>query len=295
MKRHFIWVLAVLVFGCFFMIYSISLAADEEWTKKADMPTARDVLSTSVVNDKIYAIGGENGPDLSTVEEYDPVKDTWTKKADMPTARQALNTSTVNGKIYAVGGITQNPWVTLSTVEEYDPVKDSWTKKADMPTKRFALSTCVINGKIYAIGGVSWNGQDWIPFSSVEEYDPVTDTWTKKTDMPAARGVLSSSVVNGQIYVIGGAIKIASAFSKVEIYDPIMDRWKAGTDMPTARRYLSTSAVNGKIYAIGGSTAVDACLNAVEEYTPEGWPFKQQSVFPQEKLATSWGEIKSKQ
>jgi len=46
--------------------------AMDTWVKKADMPTARSCY-TSVVNGKIYAIGGYNGNRiLSTVEEYDP-------------------------------------------------------------------------------------------------------------------------------------------------------------------------------------------------------------------------------
>jgi RNA polymerase sigma-70 factor (ECF subfamily) len=43
------------------------------WTAKDDMPTARHGLSTSLVNGKIYAIGGRTGAnELSIVEEYTP-------------------------------------------------------------------------------------------------------------------------------------------------------------------------------------------------------------------------------
>ncbi|MEK7397060.1 MAG: sigma-70 family RNA polymerase sigma factor, partial [Candidatus Poribacteria bacterium] len=57
---------------------------------------------------------------------------------------------------------------------------DTWTKKADMPTARGRLSACSINGKIYAICGARVGG----PLSTVEEYDPVTDKWTRKADKP---------------------------------------------------------------------------------------------------------------
>ena len=43
----------------------------DTWTKRTDMPTARNYLSTGAVNGKIYAIGGTDGGYLSTVEEYD--------------------------------------------------------------------------------------------------------------------------------------------------------------------------------------------------------------------------------
>ncbi|MFQ6042248.1 MAG: hypothetical protein ACE5PV_15440 [Candidatus Poribacteria bacterium] len=38
---------------------SISLAEEDKWTKKADMPTARADMRASVVDGKIYVIGGQ--------------------------------------------------------------------------------------------------------------------------------------------------------------------------------------------------------------------------------------------
>ena len=97
---------------------SMSSAVDGSWTVKADMPTARIYLSTSVVNRKIYAIGGASRREvsISTVEEYDPVTDTWTAKSPMPTRRWGLSTSTVKGKIYAIGGAEGYPGSPSKTV-----------------------------------------------------------------------------------------------------------------------------------------------------------------------------------
>jgi hypothetical protein len=141
-------------------------AEGDTWVKKAEMPTARVDLSTSVVNGIIYAIGGRwNDIFLQTVEAYDPKTDTWTKKADMPTPRQGLSTCVVDGIIYAIGGWNNSH---LATVEAYDPKMDIWTKKTDMPNKRVWLSTSVVDGIIYAIGGQKIG----VEFSTVETYDP---------------------------------------------------------------------------------------------------------------------------
>ena len=77
----------------------------------------------------------------------------------------------------------------------------------------------MLNGKIYAIGGARvWPGQ---AVSTVEEYDPATDTWTTKAPMPTARRSLSTSVVNGKIYAIGGKEATTGvAVARVEEYDP---------------------------------------------------------------------------
>jgi N-acetylneuraminic acid mutarotase len=251
----------------------------DPWSTKTSMPTARVDLTSSVVNGKIYAIGGWVRGSLATVEEYDPSTDTWTTKTSMPAARDDLTSSVVNGKIYAIGG-----WYggsTLATVEEYDPSTDTWTTKTSMPTARALLTSSVVNGKIYVIGG--WSiGTIW---ATVEEYDPSTDTWTTKTSMPTARVDLTSSVVNGKIYVIGGG-----GAATVEEYDPSTDTWTTKTSMPTARGALTSSVVNGKIYAIGGLFRESSdSLATVEEYDPstDTWTTKTSLPTARDGLTSS--------
>jgi N-acetylneuraminic acid mutarotase len=118
---------------------------------------------------------------------------------------------------------------------------------------------------------------------TVTSYDPKTDKWTEKTDMPTPRWGLSTCVVNNKIYAIGGN-KGNAALSAVEIYDPATDKWAKETDMPTARYDLSASVVNGKIYAIGGHGVI------VEEYDT-GF-ISPRSLDPEGKLAVTWGGIK---
>jgi N-acetylneuraminic acid mutarotase len=129
----------------------------DSWTVRTDMPTARGSLGTVTLGDKIYAIGGSNtGNDssLAIVEVYDPVDDTWTTRASMPTARQSFGAvAASNGRIYVIGGWKY--WSDyVATVEEYDPVTDTWAIRASMPTARYMLDAAeASNGKIYAIGG----------------------------------------------------------------------------------------------------------------------------------------------
>ena len=259
-----------------------------KWTKKADMPTTRTSTSASVVNGRIYVIGGGKDKVFSRVEEYNPATDTWTKKADMPTARGWFSTSELDGKIYAIGGIPDFN-VSFSTVEEYDPATDIWTKKADMPTARGALSTSAVNGKIYAIGGALGAPVLLAATSIVEEYDPATDRWTKRTDMPTPRWGLSTSVVNGKIYAIGGWRAGGFSTTTVEEYDPTTDTWTNKADMPTARAYLSTSAANGKIYAIGGALNPNVSVSTVEVYEPatDTWTKKADMLTARMCLSTS--------
>jgi N-acetylneuraminic acid mutarotase len=299
-KMNTIRIYKVVVVAVLLSMASTSLATENSWTRKADMPTARFGLSTCVVDGKIYAIGGGKtayGAYLSTVEEYDLATDTWTKKADMPTARNGHAAGVVNGKIYVIGG-EPSAQASLQTVEEYDPATDEWTKKADMPTRRTFLCASAVNGKIYAIGGVI-AGEPAVPnryTSAVEEYDPATDTWTKKADMPTQRSCFSACVVDAKIYVIGGETDSIHSppISTVEEYDPTTDTWTSKANMPTARAFLSTIAVDGKIYAIGGGVWPGTVFSTVEEYDPNMDTWATKPDMPTARLILSTSAVNGK-
>ena len=159
--------------------------------------------------------------------------------------------------------------VFLGTASICSAVEYVWTQKANMPTPRWSHTSAVVNGKIYIIGG-SASEPNWKCLSTVEEYDPITDTWTRKADMPTARGWISpsSAVVDGKIYVIGGSDDIIWDLPIVEEYDPLTDTWTRKADMPTPRWCLATVAHEGKIYAIGGGPSDYDALDIVEVYDP---------------------------
>jgi len=277
--------------------------ATDTWMTRADMPNPRASHVAAAVDGVIYAIGGWGlgEPDLSTVEAYDLATDTWTTKADMPTARALSDIAVVDGQIYVIGGVageTVQENRALSTVEAYDPATDTWTKKADMPTARLDLAACVVDGRIYATGGFPLWPEDAAEdaLSTVEVYDPATDTWTQAPDMPRARFTHSASVVAGKLYIIGGVGDPAHArgrkgYSTVDVYDLATDTWTTAADYPTASCKFATGVVEGKIYIIGGWYGAGAILSTVEEFDP-GLPGDISSVSPAGKLLETWGQIK---
>ena len=154
----------------------------------------------------------------------------------------------------------------------------TWTRKTDMPTARYVIAVCAVDGIIYAIGGGLSSGCVFVP--PVEAYDPVTDTWIEKNDMPTAKNP-SASVVDGIIYVIGGRDVQFRYLSTVESYDPAADAWKEKADMPTARDCPATCAVDGIIYAIGGHTDPnETVLSTVEAYDPDADVWEKKKGMP---------------
>ena len=189
----------------------------DTWAKKADMPTARLGLATAVVGGKVYTIGGAESFFFPSgaVEVYDPATDTWAKKADMPNPRWGLSAVAVASKIFVSGGAIDNSHQKYTDMMEmYDPKTDTWTPKAKMPTDYFNVGFSFVNsGKIYAIGGQKWKGRDkdgrlnegWTLHWTVFEYDIEKNKWTRLNDkLPTERSILSTVVVNGIIYAIGG-------------------------------------------------------------------------------------------
>lgn len=305
------WTLCVLIICPLLVINIDLLVADGNWTRKTDMPTVRSYFSTSPVNRKVVVIGGKKqlemdefgDTSLSTVEMYDSETDTWERRADMPTARAHVSTSVVDGKIYAIGGaevkeIQQglgiaNEVKQLPTVEMYDPVTDTWTQKADMPTAR-STSTCVVDGKIYAVGRstLATNRLDkkktW-RLKTVEVYDPSTDTWTKAQSMKHARDGLTTCVVDGKIYAIGGMgwpqipNQAGPFLSIVEVFNTKTNQWREKAEMLAPKAIHTTTVVNGKIYVIGGffqSNGLFTNSSTIEIYDPAADLWNQKSEIP---------------
>jgi len=130
-----------------------------------------------------------------------------------------------------------------------------------------AHSLCEVDGKLYAIGGYPIANAEGL--KTVEIYDPETDTWEQKTEMPGPRFGGAAVIIGQKIYVIGGAMGY-DAQSVVEVYDPVSDTWSTGTSLPEPR-IGSASTIKGKIYFTGGMLTVTPPHPAVawvEEYTP---------------------------
>jgi len=258
---------SMLIILCILCFTSISWA-QLGWETKAPMPTARGWLTTSVVNNNIYAIGGalDIGSNLDAVEAFNPLTNTWITKTPMPTPRGCAAACAVDGIIYVFGG----GWYTVySTVQAYDPSNDTWTTKSPMPTARSGLSVCVVDGIIYAISGFT-DLNTHTGTNTVEAYNPKTDTWSTKAPIPTPRAYFATSVVNGIIYAITGFDRMsAPSLSNVEAYDPVSDVWTIKNDMPDPRAGMTSHTFDGKIYCFGGvAYGGGPCYSTISKYDP---------------------------
>jgi N-acetylneuraminic acid mutarotase len=231
--------------------------ATDTWTTKAPMLTARDAAAAGVIDGKLYVAGGlDDSHNVShLLEVYDPGTDTWTTARSMSPGLCYAAAGVIDGKLYVAGGPSETSGQSsVDTLEVYDPATDTWTTAASMSTARTTLAGAVVDDKLYAAGGVMSNSMGFSYVSTLEAYDPASNSWTTVASMPIARSSAAAAAIDGKLYVVGGGSNVG-IFDTLEVYDPATDTWTTETPMPTARAALAATAIDGQLYAVGGVNA----------------------------------------
>ena len=78
--------------------------------------------------------------------------------------------------------------------------------------------------------------------SGVYAYDPSSDSWSQKADLPEDISAASAAVLDGQLYVVGGCTtgNCAPTSTKVYRYDAGSDSWTAVADYPEKVAFTPT-------------------------------------------------------
>ncbi len=227
----------------------------DAWTMRTPIPTKRQTAAVLGNDGKIYVIGGATTTGTITptnvVEAYDPTTDTWTTRAPMPTAREDLALAvTPTGKIYAIGGTADNINA-LNIVEEYDIATNTWTTRTPMPTARWGLRTLTAeNGKLYAIGGLDAHSGCCSDYSTVEEYNPIADSWATSDNMLLQLVAPGATLgTNGKIYVMGGSNSYGIQQTNI-----VQEATIIASNQPPVPSSLSNEILNeGAAYSAAGS------------------------------------------
>ena len=180
------------------------------WVDKAPMPqipgAGWEGLSFGVsgaIGGKLYVLGHLLVHALADLafERYDPLTDTWTF-LPLPAIDPGgdLAAGVLNKKFYVEGG---------GILQVYDPATNRWTVKASMPVPRVGgTAFAAVDNKLYVAGGQVYANGTYINVGRVDVYDPGTNTWSRRPDIPRVERGLSGGrvVVNGRprLEVVGG-------------------------------------------------------------------------------------------
>ncbi len=163
------------------------------WSQKANLPGApRRCPFGFAINGLGYVGGGiadssTYGTRFTDLYAYDPNTNAWTTKAAYTTTGNGVYrcaSTSCNGKGYVIGG--RNSFSSTNTVYEYNPLTDTWLMRAmfpGVPTSSGGRDGGVafsMNLKVYFGTG----RDDSFYQNDFWEYDPATDIWTRKADLP---------------------------------------------------------------------------------------------------------------
>lgn len=99
--------------------------ATNKWKKGlAKMPQKVNLSSSSVLNGRLYVMGGMIGSGdetAATTQRYDATTDKWGKVVEMSESRYGLVSEAIDGQIFAMGGRPLRESPALSLTEAYTP------------------------------------------------------------------------------------------------------------------------------------------------------------------------------
>ncbi|WP_083860213.1 kelch repeat-containing protein [Cupriavidus sp. BIS7] len=177
-----------------------------------------------------------------------------------PTTPQAPTVFTITGS-NAAGSVATQITIDVDTaaIGESDPADA-------MNQGRFLHTTTLLNdGTVLAVGGFNRGS-----LSSVESYNPATDTWTSVASLSQVRDSHTATLLpDGTVLVAGGESRATSALSSDEIYDPSTKTWSATGNLNQARDiHTATLLPDGTVLVAGGQNAGAAPLASAEIYDP---------------------------
>jgi N-acetylneuraminic acid mutarotase len=234
--------------------------------------------------------------------------DTWASRFNMPTGRYGLVAATVNGAVYAIGG-TAPTGVVTPKVEAYVPntlTLDPWKTKAPLPAPRSQSNgAAVINGEIYVTGGYHLVDGSQRDTRSVYRYNPATDIWTSRANMPRASSGGVSGAINGKLYVYVTFTGQGGPDAALYRYDPTTNSWTERAHPPQVQALAAGSVIGGKLYVMGGISE-GAPSRKLSLYDPgsNSWTTKALMKYPRARAAAKaidgklyvaggWGEFSS--
>ncbi len=120
--------------------------------------------------------------------------------------------------------------------------------------------------------------------AQIPVYAQGPNSWTIGADMPTDVQGPATGVIDGIVYVVGGAVRLGDT-SVNQIYNPATDTWTVGAPMPTPRFVPAGAVVDNILFVIGGKLN-GSQLNVVEAYDPttNTWSTKAPMPTPRDSI-----------
>lgn len=255
-----------------------------KWATCAPLKVARSHHAATALDDgRLLVTGGTTHESvegqnrfvaLSSVEVYDPKKNTWTAVAPMLDARNGHTaTLLLDGTVLVVGGAREQR-LHLTSVERFDPKANTWKQQKPLDVARW-LHAAVRDseGDVVVVGGRSNAAQagkgPGVSIADVERFDVKIGTWQTLPPMsePRQRTAVIAEARDGGIIVVGGQTATSST-NYAETWSPGLPEWKAFENhlSMSLSSHSGTRLPSGDLVVIGGEPP-----NAVDTTRVQRW------------------------
>jgi N-acetylneuraminic acid mutarotase len=235
------------------------------WSAIADLPEPLSALSAQFVGDTLYVTGGWNlyNETNQHTYAYNPSTNAWSKVADLPAGVAAAGSAVVDNQFYIIGGCTTSACTPVSSsVFSYDPGNNTWNTDPQYPKAVGFVACGGVDSEVVCAGGEG----DSASLNSTYTYAPGDAGWTQKANMPDDAWGAASATANGEIEVLGGAVRNGSMLTNQNFgYDPTTNLWNA---LPNSANALYRGGATCGIYQVGGDAAGSYTPTQLVQYLP---------------------------
>lgn len=200
----------------------------------------------------------------------------WTREANYPAgATDAAIAFAIGDTIYFGGGSTGS-----TAFYKFDPATNTWTRKANIPQRAFGVSFAIGSKGYVALGqsDPQGNGQASVT-NDLWEYDPASDHWTPKANLPGvARDAAFAFVSGGKAYVGGGTDAAYNFSTDFYCYDPGPGTWTTLGQLPDNFVFSAAFSIGNFGYVATGNDGSD--VTSLWRYDAASDMWNQLSDFP---------------
>ena len=214
----------------------------KSWRTGVSLQNSRIMPVTVAYQNQVYVFGGRERANevTNSVVVYTPDCKHWEKKESAIIARCAHAAVLHKGSVFISGGQDSRS-ITLDFVERYTvPSGGAGQAVREMHpnvlTARKYHGMASAGGRLYVMGGI---GRGRTRLDTVEVYDDRCSSWQRSPKLPCSLSSFSTSVVNNEIFVIGGKNNTSNgeeiAGNSVYCYSTTGGKWRACSSLHIER------------------------------------------------------------
>ncbi|PCJ18952.1 MAG: hypothetical protein COB02_09470 [Candidatus Cloacimonadota bacterium] len=236
-------------------IYKYSVSQNTLTSESLLLTHARTSFSATLIDDKVYIIGGvNNSTDLNSMDIVS-LKDMTLTNTTLPIAISSHVAEFWNNNLYLNGGVSQG--VEQNKLWSFSIKNQTWQN--DLVNTNFHKNASSISykDKMYILGGKNSTNQLQNIVSTYSQWRSIIATSIKRSD---ASGV----VIDDNWYIFGG--NNTNFNNDLLVFDSNSETFETGDSGGIAKQNSSANLIEDQVIFVGGTSSVGVS-NKIEHYT----------------------------